>query len=113
LAADRRTDTHAENVVAAASGYFRVTGPRSMASWPSPVLSSAYQGWGSATLPLLTSLLRLAVVLVGGWFILQLPDARLDRLHYQVAAAIIFATTTLAVIFALRPPNAPKKPVSG
>jgi putative MATE family efflux protein len=105
--------THAEKVVAAASGYFRVTGPVYGFMAVATVLFSAYQGWGRATLPLLTSLLRLAVVLVGGWAVLQLPDAKLDWLYYLVAAAVIVATTTLAVIFALRPPNAPKKPVSG
>jgi len=105
--------THAEKVVAAAGGYFRVTGPVYGFMAVATVLFSAYQGWGRATLPLLTSLLRLAVVLVGGWIILGLPEARLDWLYYLVAAAVIVATTTLAVIFALRPPIPAKKPVSG
>jgi MATE family, multidrug efflux pump len=105
--------THAEKVVAAAGGYFRVTGPVYGFMAVATVLFSAYQGWGRATLPLLTSLLRLAIVLAGGWAILRLPDAKLDWLYYSVAAAVIVATTTLAVMFALRPPSAAKKPVSG
>ena len=45
-------------------------------------------------------------------------DAPLARQPAQrglaiLAAAIIVVATTLALIFALRPPSAPKKPVSG
>jgi len=77
------------------------------------MLFSAYQGWGRATVPLLTSLLRVAVVLVGGWVILQWPGAKLDWLYYLVAVSVAVAATTLAVIFALRPPGAARKAVSG
>ena len=70
--------THAEKEVAAAGGYFRVAGPVYGFMAVATVLFSAYQGWGRVTLPLLTSLVGLAVVLVGGWVVLQLPDAKLD-----------------------------------
>ena len=105
--------THAENVVVAASGYFRVTGLVYAFTAVSMMLFSAYQGWGRATVPLLTSLLRVAVVLVGGWVILQWPGAKLDWLYYLVAVSVAVAATTLAVIFALRPPGAARKAVSG
>lgn len=81
-----------------------------MESWPSarccsrPTKAGAEQG-------LLTSLLRLAIVLAGGWIILGLPGAKLDWLYYLVVFAVTAATATLAVVFALRPPSAP--PVSG
>jgi hypothetical protein len=34
------------------------------------ILFSAYQGWGRATAPLLVSLSKVAIVLVGGWLLL-------------------------------------------
>jgi hypothetical protein len=68
---------------------------------------------GRATVPLLTSLLRVAVVLLGGWVILQWPDAELYWLYYLVAVSIMLSASTLAVIFAFRPPSATRKVLSG
>ena len=96
--------TNAEQVVLAASGYFCVTVFVYSFMAVSVMLFSAYQGWGRATVPLLTSLLRVAVVLLGGWVILQSPDLELclailfgGCLHYA------FRHRRLAVIFAFRP----------
>jgi Na+-driven multidrug efflux pump len=105
--------THAEKVALAASGYFRVTALVYGFMAVSVILFSAYQGWGRATVPLLTSLLRVAVVLVGGWAILQWPDARLDWLYYLVAASVMLAASTLALVFLLRPPISARKAVCG
>ena len=103
--------THAENVFIAADGFFRVADRLRIHGLFYGIILDL-PGWGKAALPLLTSLLRLAIALVGG-VVLQLPDAELDRLYFSVAAALVEATTTLAVIFVLRPPMAAKKPVSG
>jgi Na+-driven multidrug efflux pump len=63
---DRRDVTHAEKVVLAASGYFRATGLVYAFMAVSLILFSAYQRRGKATVPLLTSLPQLSIVLVGG-----------------------------------------------
>jgi Na+-driven multidrug efflux pump len=99
--------------VLAASGYFRVTGFVYSFMAVSVMLFSAYQGWGRATVPLLTSLLRGAVVLLGGWVILQWPDLELCWLYYLVAVSIMLSASTLAVIFAFRPPRAIRRVLSG
>jgi putative MATE family efflux protein len=101
--------THAENVVVAASGYFHVTGLVYGFMAVSVMLFSAYQGWGRALVPLLVSLLRVAVVLLGGWIVLQRPAPQLDWLYYLVASATVLAASTLALIFAFRPPVPKKK----
>jgi hypothetical protein len=67
---------------------------------------------GRATVPLLTSLLRVAVVLLGGWVILQWPDAELSWLYYLVAVSTMLSASTLAVIFDFRPPTATRKVLS-
>jgi Na+-driven multidrug efflux pump len=105
--------THAENVVSVAGGYFRVTGCVYAFMAVAAVLFSAYQGWSRATVPLLTSLLRLAVILVGGSIILWLPGSKLDWLYYLVAVSVVLSASTLALIFVLRPPIASRKTVSG
>ena len=105
--------THVEEVVLAASGYFYVTGFVYSFMAVSVMLFSAYQGWGRATVPLLTSLLRVAVVLLGGWVILQWPDPQLYWLYYLVAVSIILSASTLAIIFAFRPPSTTRKVLSG
>ena len=63
--------THAEEVVFAASGYFYATGLVYGFMAAFVILFSAYQGWGQARAPLLVSLLRVAIVLVGGWMLQQ------------------------------------------
>jgi Na+-driven multidrug efflux pump len=100
-------------VVIAASGYFHATGLVYAFTAISMMLFSAYQGRGRTTVPLLTGLLRVTAVLVGGWVVLQWPGAKLDWPYYVVAVSIVLAATTLAVIFALRPPGAVRKAVSG
>jgi Na+-driven multidrug efflux pump len=105
--------THAEEVVLAASSYFRVTGFAYSFMALSVMLFSAYQGWGRATVPLLTSLLRVAVVLLGGWLILRWPDPQLYWLYYLVALSIMLSASTLAVIFAFRPPTVTRGVLSG
>jgi putative MATE family efflux protein len=96
--------THVEKVVLAASSYLHITGLVYGFMAVSVMLFSAYQGWGRAMVPLLVSLLRVAVVLLGGWIVLQRPDPQLDWLYYLVACATVLAASTLALIFAFRPP---------
>jgi putative MATE family efflux protein len=101
--------THAEKVVLAASRYFHVTGLVYGFTAVSVMLFSAYQGWGRAAVPLWVSLLRVAVVLLGGWILLQQPDPQLDWLYYMVACATVLAASTLALMFAFRPPDPTRK----
>jgi hypothetical protein len=68
------------------------------------ILFSAYQRWGQATTPLLVSLLRVAIVLAGGWMLLQ-QAPRLDWLYYLVAGSTVIGALTLGIVFAFRPPN--------
>jgi len=76
------------------------------------ILFSAYQGWGRATAPLLVSLLRVAIVLVGGWM-LQQQASQLDWLYYLVAGSTVIGALTLAIVFAVRPPNRRAEALSG
>jgi hypothetical protein len=69
------------------------------------MLFSAYQGWGRATAPLFVSLLRLAIVLSGGWIVLMQPIPRLVWLFYLVAGSVILAALALGSIFLFWPPN--------
>jgi Na+-driven multidrug efflux pump len=110
---DGSSNSLLEEVVLAASGYFRVTGFVYSFMAVSVMLFSAYQGWGRATVRLLTSLPRVAVVLPGGWVILRWPDPQLYWLYYLVALSIILSASTLAIIFAFRPPNATRGVLSG
>jgi putative MATE family efflux protein len=102
--------THVDKVVVAASHYFRVTGMVYGFMAVSVMLFSAYQGWGRATVPLLVSLLRVSVLLLGGWIVLQQADPQLDWLYFLVAGATVLAACTLAFIFVIRPPRAVPKP---
>lgn len=105
--------THAEPVVSAASSYFHVTGFTYGLMAISTVLFSAYQGWGRATAPLLVSLLRLAIVLIGGWLLLRQPLARLDWLYLLVAGSTVTAALILGMVFVFRPPNRRSGVLSG
>ena len=96
--------THVEEVVVAASGYFHVTGLAYGFMAAFVILFSAYQGWGRATPPLLVNLLRLAIVLGGGW-LLQQQAPRLDLLYYLVAGSTVIGALTLGAVFTFRPPN--------
>ena len=96
--------TQVEEVVLAASGYFYATGLVYGFMAAFVILFSAYQGWGRATAPLLASLLRVAIVLAGGWM-LQQQAPRLDWLYYLVAGSTVIGALTLGIVFAFRPPN--------
>jgi hypothetical protein len=50
------------------------------------ILFSAYQGWGQATAPLLVSRLRVAIVVAGGWMLLQ-HAPRLEWLYCLMAGS--------------------------
>lgn len=105
--------THAKRVVTAASGYFHVTGFTYGLMAVSTVLFSAYQGWGRAIAPLLVSLLRLAIILIGGWMLLRQPSARLDWLYALVAGSTVTGALILGIIFTLWPPNRRSGVLSG
>jgi hypothetical protein len=62
-------------------------------------------GMGQATAPLLVSLLRVAIVLAGGWMLLQQQGPRLDWLYYLVTGSTVIGVLTLGIVFAFRPPN--------
>ena len=96
--------THVEGVVFAASGYFHATGMVYGFMAAFVILFSAYQGWGRATAPLLVSLLRVAIVLAGGWMLLR-QAPQLDWLYYLVAGSTVIGALTLGMVFAIRPPN--------
>jgi len=102
---DRRPFYYAEGVVFAASGYFYATGLVYGFMAAFVILFSAYQGWGQATAPLLVSLLKVAIVLAGGWMLLQQQGPRLDLLYYLVAGSTVIGALTLGIVFAFRPPN--------
>jgi putative MATE family efflux protein len=102
-----------ENVVSAGADYFRAMGLVYGFMAVSVMMFSAYQGWGRATTPLLVSLLRLVVVVLGGWLLLQQADTRLDWLYYLMASSVIFAAVTLILAFLFRPPIPIRKVVSG
>jgi Na+-driven multidrug efflux pump len=105
--------THAEGVVSAASGYFYTTGLVYGFMAAFVILFSAYQGWGRATAPLLVSLLKVAIVLVGGWLLLQQQASQLDWLYYLVAGSTVIGALTLGIVFAVRPPNRRAEALSG
>jgi putative MATE family efflux protein len=96
--------TNVEGVVSAAAGYFYATGLVCGFMAAFVILFSAYQGWGRATAPLLVSLLRVAIVLAGGWMLLQ-QAPQLDWLYYLVAGSTVIGALTLGMVFAIRPPN--------
>ena len=104
--------THVEEVVVAASGYFCATGLVYGFMAPFVILFSAYQGWGRATAPLLVSLLRVAMVLAGGWM-LQQQAPRLDWLYYLVAGSTVVGALSLGIVFTFRPPNRRVLMISG
>lgn len=103
---------NAEGVVSAASGYFYSTGLVYGFMAAFVILFSAYQGWGQATTPLLVSLLRVAIVVAGGWMLLQ-QAPRLDWLYGLVAGSTVIGALTLGVLFAVRSPNRRAKALSG
>ncbi|MCA6117849.1 hypothetical protein J6524_23660 [Bradyrhizobium sp. WSM 1738] len=105
--------TDAEKAVSAASDYFQVTGVAYGFMAVSVVLLSAYQGWGRASTPLLVSLSRAVIVLIGGWLLLQQPVAQLDWLYYLIAGSTVIGALMLAAIFIFRPLNRRSAALSG
>jgi MATE family, multidrug efflux pump len=97
--------TDAPSVAFASIGYFRAVGLVYGFLGVSMMLFSAYQGWGRTMPPLLVSLFRVAVVLLGGWFALQQPAPRLEWLYGVVSASFILAALMLGAIFIFRPPE--------
>jgi hypothetical protein len=79
----------------------------------SMILFSAYQGWGRAVPTLTVSMLRVTVVLCGGWFLAQQATPRLDWLYALIAGATILGALVLGSVFVLRPPLEVQKAVSG
>jgi hypothetical protein len=76
------------------------------------ILFSAYQGRGWATALLLVSLLRVAIVLAGGWM-LQQQAPRLDWLYYLVAGSTVIGALSPGIVFTFRPPNRRALMISG
>jgi Na+-driven multidrug efflux pump len=97
--------SHAPNVVLAGAGYFKAIGLVYGFLAVSMMLFAAYQGWGRAMPPLLVSLFRVAVVLLGGWIILRQQAPRLEWLYGVVSASFVLAALLLGAVFILWPPR--------
>ena len=61
----------------------------------------------------MVSLLRVALVLLGGWVVMQQAAPRLEWLYALIAGATVLGATVLGLTFVLRPPIRSQKPVSG
>jgi hypothetical protein len=59
----------------------------------------------------LVGLLRVAIVLVGGWLLLQQMNPRLDGLYALIAGSTVLGALALGSAFILRPPIRAEKPV--
>lgn len=105
--------TRVPEVIVASAGYFQAIGLVYGFMAASVVLFSAYQGWGKAVPPLLVSLLRVALVLCGGWIVMQQAAPRLDWLYALIAGATVLGATILGATFVLWPPIRTRKPLSG
>ncbi len=77
----------------------------------SVILFSAYQGWGKGVPSLLVGLLWVAMVLVGGWLLLQQMNPHLDGLYALIAGSTVLGALVLGLAFILRPPIRPERPV--
>ena len=108
-----RLFTRVPEVIIASTGYFRAIGLVYGFMAASVILFSAYQGWGKAVPPLVVSLLRVALVLLGGWVVMQQAAPRLEWLYALIAGATVLGATVLGLTFVLRPPIRSQKPVSG
>jgi putative MATE family efflux protein len=97
--------TDVESVMFAGTAYFHAIGVVCGFMAVSAMLFAAYQGWGRAVAPLLVSLLRLAVVLLGGWIVLLQPAARLEWLYYVAAISVVLGALVLGLVFVRWPPN--------
>jgi putative MATE family efflux protein len=108
-----RLFTAAPNVIIASAGYFRAVGLVYGFMAASVILFSAYQGWGKSIPPLIVSLLRVTLMLCGGWLLMQQAVPRLDLLYALIAGATALGAIILGTTFVLWPPIRTQKPVSG
>jgi hypothetical protein len=58
-------------------------------------------------------LLRVAIVLCGGWLVLQLQGDRLEWLYALIAGATVLGARALGSALVIWPPIRPQKRVSG
>jgi putative MATE family efflux protein len=100
-----RLFTNVEGIIFAGTAYFHAVGLVYGFLAISAMLFAAYQGWGRAVAPLFVGLLRLAVVLLGGWILLLQPGARLEWLFYLAAFSVVLAASVLGVVFLRWPPH--------
>jgi Na+-driven multidrug efflux pump len=96
--------TTAPKVVAASRGYFQAVGVVYGFMAASVILFSAYQGLGKATPPLLVGLLRVSVLLLGGWYLFQQGSPRLEWLYALIAGSTVLGAVVLGSAFVFRPP---------
>jgi MATE family, multidrug efflux pump len=96
--------SHDPNVVRAGAAYLEVTGPVYGFMGLVSVLFAAYQGWGRMTVPFLTSLLRLAVAVLGGAIVVHSATPQLVTMFGVVAGSTVVAGLTLGLLFLFRPP---------
>ena len=96
--------TTVQPVVFASKAYFQVIGLVHGFTAASVILFSACQGWGRAVTPLMVSLLRVAVVLAGGWMLLTAGLA-LEWFYALIAGTIALGALVLGSIFLICPPD--------
>ena len=90
-------------MIVASRGYFRAVGLVYGFMAASVILFSAYQGWGNATPPLLVGLLRVSVLLLGGWYLFQQESPRLEWLYALIAGSTVLGAVVLGSALVLRP----------
>jgi putative MATE family efflux protein len=103
--------TTAPEVIIASRGYFRAVGLVYGFMAASVILFSAYQGWGKATPPLLVGLLRVSVLLLGGWYLFRQDSPRLEWLYALIAGTTALGAVVLGSAFVFRPPVRAEKQV--
>jgi putative MATE family efflux protein len=96
--------SHDPNVVHAGATYLQVTGPVFGFKGLLSVLFAAYQGWGRMTAPFLTSLLRLAVAILGGTMVVHSVTPQLATMFGAIASSTVLAGLALGLLFLFRPP---------
>ncbi len=96
--------SHDPNVVHAGATYLQMTGPVYGFMGLVSVLFAAYQGWGRMTAPFLTSLLRLAVAVLGGTMVVHSSTPQLGMMFGVIASSTVVAGLALGLLFLFRPP---------